>query len=388
MYTSKYLLSTMKEIPKNTESISHQLMLRSGMIRMLSSGIYTWLPTGQRIIQKVINVIKKIMNNYGALEICLPLLQPKKFWDQSGRTTLYGAELINVVNRRKKRFILSPTHEEVITYIMHHEINSYKQLPIIFYQIQKKFRDETRPQFGVIRSIEFLMKDAYSFHINQKSLQKTYHLISNAYKKIFKKLKINFDIVTADSGVMGGSISHEFCATTNNILKKNNEKNIEIGHIFQLHKKYSKIINKKIQNKKKEKKFMYMGCYGLGINRIIAAIIEQNHDYKGIIWPQNISPFQISIVPINMHKIIEVKKLSCILYKKLKNEHLDVLFDDRNESYGKMLKDMELIGIPHNIVISANSIKKKNVEYFSRKKKIKKNISIYKIISFLKKKLK
>lgn len=521
MYTKKYLLSTLKEKPAQAKTISHQLMLRAGMIRLSSSGIYVWLPTGYRVIKKISKIIQDIMDNFGALEISLPLLQLKKFWDQSGRTKLYGKELIQVIDRHKKKFILSPTHEEIITYIMHYEINSYKQLPIMFYQIQKKFRDEKRPQFGVIRSIEFLMKDAYSFHIDKKSLHNTYQKMLEIYIKIFNKLKLTFNVNVADATTMGGSISHEFNAiipkknqkkllknihfiqtkeikiyfiTTNkkknmnnyialiiknnhqlniyktkkipiinqpikfldiknifyNVKKKINIRNIienniyiiadihvkkipyfivktkkekskilwnkdshfnkfidisninmnektkknkitpqlnkeiEIGHIFQLNTKYSKMINKKIKNKKEKNTFINMGCYGIGINRIIAAIIEQNYDKKGINWPAHLAPFQLFIIPINMHQSNIVREYSLLLYKKLLNKKIEILFDNRAESFGKMFADMNLIGIPHGIIISLNSINMKYVEYYSRHNGNIKKINISKIIKFIK----
>lgn len=522
MYTKKYLLSTLKEKPAHTKTISHQLMLRAGMIRMLSSGLYSWLPTGYRVIKKVIKIIQKIMNQYGALEICLPLLQPKKFWDQSGRNILYGEELISLIDRRNKKFILSPTHEEIITYIMHYEINSYKQLPITFYQIQKKFRDETRPQFGVIRATEFLMKDAYSFHIDQKSLQKTYQKMFKIYIKIFNKFQLIFQINKADASTMGGSISHEFNAViprkksqiflknsnyiqtkeikiffvvmhnknkknsyvtlilnkihqinikklknipiinqpikflkikniflnkkknlnikhiidntiyiiadihvkkipyfiintekkVSNILwnqdiffhefidisninrenfflkqekNKKTEKKIEIGHIFQLNTKYSALFNKKIKNNKGKNTLVHMGCYGIGIHRMIAAIIEQHYDEKGIKWPSNIAPFQVFIIPIHLKKSSIVKKYSALLYHELKKEKLEILFDNRSESFGKMFADMNLIGIPHGIIISPKSIKMKYVEYYSRDNGLINKIPLTKIIAFIKK---
>ncbi|WP_082252716.1 aminoacyl--tRNA ligase-related protein [Buchnera aphidicola] len=522
MYTKKYLLSTLKEKPAHSKTISHQLMLRAGMIRMLSSGLYSWLPTGYRVIKKVTRIIQKIMNQYGALEICLPLLQPKKFWDQSGRNQLYGEELISLTDRRNKKFILSPTHEEIITYIMHYEINSYKQLPIMFYQIQKKFRDEKRPQFGVIRSTEFLMKDAYSFHIDQNSLEKTYQKIFKIYIKIFNKFQLIFQVNKADASTMGGSISHEFNALipkknsqiflknlnyiqtkeikiffvaiknkkkknayvaliinkihqinikklenisiinqpikflkiknifpkmqnilnikhiidntiyiiadlhvkkipyfiintekkVSNILwyqdiffhefidisninrdnfslneekNKKIEKKIEIGHIFQLNTKYSSIFNKKIKNKKGKNTFVHMGCYGIGINRIIAAIIEQHSDKKGIKWPSNIAPFQVFIIPIQINKSILVKKYAELLYHELKKEKIEILFDNRSESFGKMFADMNLIGIPHGIIISQKSIKMKYVEYYSRDNGLINNISLTSIIKYIKK---
>ncbi|WP_075433764.1 proline--tRNA ligase [Buchnera aphidicola] len=533
MYTTKYLLSTIKEKPAHTESISHQLMLRSGMIRKLSSGIYTWLPTGYRIIKKVIKIISNIMNQHGYLEICMPVIQPKSLWDHSGRAKLYGEELMNITNRRKKKYILSPTNEEVVTYIFSQEINSHKQLPIVFYQIQKKFRDEIRPRFGVIRSIEFFMKDAYSFHINKKSLQQTYETIKELYIKIFNYFKLHFKIVKSNSKMMGGSLSHEFHAITNigedeiifsetsnyavpsskfnqqenkiktyllktksdqskyttaillirendpinvqdlenipvlsspirfitskskklsyqwtnfkdfcinkrmfviaeskiinlpyfvfhthrfnkkltpivwnkkiifnkiitmnnidnvfyyktksAILKKKNS--VEIGHIFQIGKKYSKDRNFLIQDKYNKNKLLYMGCYGIGINRILSSVIEQNHDNHGIIWPLCIAPFQVFIIPINMHKCKKIKEVAKSIYKKLIHEKIDVLFDNRKESIGKIFADMNLIGIPYGIIISQNTIKSKEIEFYCRKKNQKTRILISMIIGLIK----
>ncbi|VFP84919.1 Proline--tRNA ligase [Buchnera aphidicola (Cinara splendens)] len=534
MYATKYLLSTIKEKPANTESISHQLMLRSGMIRMLSSGIYTWLPTGYRVVKKIINFISNIMNKHGYLEICAPIIQPKKLWDQSGRTQLYGEELIHLMDRKKKKYILSPTHEEVISHIFHQEIHSYKQLPIVFYQIQRKFRDEIRPRFGVIRSIEFLMKDAYSFHINKKSLKETYQDIKNIYIQIFTAFKLNFKIVKTHSKTMGGSTSHEFHAianigedkivfskksnyaihsdkyhtspnkikmyliqtkstqsrysiavvlmrkhdslqikdlenikilaypiklikpkkmilsykltndkkfytnknifiivdasiknipyfilkkdwfketmspllwrkkiifnkiiTTNNINKNfyysllgekvYTKNSIEIGHIFQLGKKYTKKTNFSLFNHKQKKKILQMGCYGIGINRIISAVIEQNHDNNGIIWPDCITPFQIFIIPINMHKNKKIKDTAKHIYKKLIHKKIDVLLDNRQEYLGKMFADMNLIGIPYGIIISANTLKVQKIEFYFRKTNLKKRIPINQLFNFIKK---
>ncbi|VAX76471.1 proline--tRNA ligase [Buchnera aphidicola] len=536
MYTTKYLLSTIKEKPINTEAISHQLMLRAGMIRMLSSGIYTWLPTGYRVIKKVINIISNIMDKNGYHEICIPIIHPISLWSQSGRNKLYGEELIHFLNRKKQEYVLNPTNEEAINHIFSQEIYSYKQLPIVFYQIQKKFRDEIRPRFGVIRSIEFIMKDAYSFHMNKKSLKKTYENMKQIYIKIFKKFHLNFKVVIADSKIMGGSVSHEFHAISNTgedkivfsnqshhavhldkfnkksnkikfyflqtksdqnqykcavllireyetfsikdlnnipvlsypvnfikdkkiddfykedanknfyinkkifiiadsriidmsyfvIKKKIKKKNfipiiwnkkfffnkiitiqnikkifyyktkeeqlttknsIEIGHIFQIGKKYSKYINFSLQDKKNNKKLLYMGCYGIGINRIIASIIEQNHDHNGILWPKCISPFTIFIIPINMHKNKKVKEVAKSIYIKLINKNIDVLFDDRKENIGKMFADMNLIGIPYGIIISNNNITSKIIEFYSRKNNSKIQVPINQIISFIIKKI-
>lgn len=413
MFITKYLLFTQQKKSKNLQTINHKLMLQSGMIRMISSGIYAWLPLGNQVLKNIVKIIEQEMNHAGALEISLPIIQPKKFWTLSGRDILYGEELINIIDRRKNMFILSPTYEEMIAYIMTNELNSYKQLPIIFYQIQKKFRDEKRSRFGILRTTEFMMKDSYSFHINKTCLIKTYEKIRETYIKIFSRLKIKFKIITADAKMMGGSISHEFHGLSNSgedqilytdnsyqainyqekslykhkCIKKNSiiSKSIEIGHIFQLNKKYTKLMNTTIKNYDGNKSFPYMGCYGIGINRIIYTIIEQNHDEKGIIWPEIITPFQIYILPINMYKHKEVEKIVKETYNILKKEKFTVLLDDRNEYPDKMFKDMELIGIPHGLIFGIKNIKKNQIEYYNRKKKIKKNINIKEIILFLKK---
>ncbi|QCI21549.1 proline--tRNA ligase [Buchnera aphidicola (Hyadaphis tataricae)] len=569
MRTSKYLLSTVKETPDDAKIISHQLMIRSGMIRKISSGVYVWLPTGIRVIRKIKSIIKTEMNKIESLEISMPIIQPEYLWKKSGRLHAYGEELLKFSDRHKNQFILGPTNEEVVTDFIKTEIHSYKELPLIVYQIQTKFRDEIRPRFGVIRAREFIMKDAYSFHSDKQCLKNTYNKFYHSYINIFNKIKLNFSVVQADSGSMGGNISHEFQAfskngedevvfskngsyssninsaqcletidflknknsisTTNKIstqksiihakyLKKSSpnkiktilvktninninsiaaillcehhelnffkiekikifqksivllneeetikfsgvsreflgpiglnipiivdisaykmknftiganlynhffinvnwndvvilkvldirkvtkkdispdgsgylsiEKSIEIGHIFQLEKSYSKKMNASIALKNGNQENVYMGCYGIGISRIIATVIEQNHDSHGIIWPDSIAPFEVVILPINMNKYKEVEKFSNSLYQELKKQKIDVILDDRNLRPGVMFHQMDLIGIPHQIIISFTLINNKNVEYRDRKHKKTIFVNITKTVDFILNKLK
>lgn len=573
MRTTNYLLSTLKEIPRQSKIISHQLMLRAGIIQKLSSGIYSWLPTGIRILKKIEIIIREEMNKSNALEVILPIIQPINLWNESKRLHLYGNELFKLTDRYKNTFILSPTHEEVITKLINNTIYSYKQLPIILYQIQTKFRDEIRPKFGTIRAREFIMKDAYSFHMNDLSLIKTYKKMYNTYTRIFKRMSLNFCVVKADSSGMGGNVSHEFQTFSKNgdntvvisnksnyatniqmlpITKKvdsikainnnctkdlkydeaekplklsnnfqfpknkfietflvksknthkhpfvallirsdhsinkfkiknvdnvklplkfaNNEeikkifgkrtnslgpiglsiplivdtvaskmknfivganinnkvfinvnwkrdlpcpivadirninvdeisshfnKNnytikqcIEIAHIFQIGENYSKKLETTIKNKTGIIQPILMGCYGIGISRVIAAIIEQNHDSRGIIWPSSISPFQVSIIPINMYKSKKVKQVSEHIYNSLKQKNIEVLFDDRNEHPGHMFSEIELIGIPHYIIISNRHLINNKIEYKERRSNKSTLISIEAIVSFIQKTLK
>ncbi|QCI25453.1 proline--tRNA ligase [Buchnera aphidicola (Sitobion avenae)] len=571
MLTSQYLLATSKEIPYDAKIISHQLMLRSGMIRKTSSGLYIWLPTGIRVLEKIKKIIKQEMTKINALEISMPIIQAEYLWKDSGRLSIYGEELLKFYDRRKNQFVLGPTNEEVVTNFISSEIHSYKELPLIIYQIQTKFRDEIRPRFGIIRTREFTMKDAYSFHINHNCLENTYNILYKSYINIFKKMKLDFCTVNADSGSMGGSISHEFQAFSKNgedevvfsddklysaninmaesietinfftkknqtqiisnkihtkkstiiseklntplknqiktflvetniknttsvaallirgdhelnlfkiekikMLKKplvflneketisligveqkflgpyglkipiiadvstytmknftigsntnknffinvnwnidlpmpiikdirkvtkydlsphgvgylNIKKSIEIGHIFQLGQKYSKKMNASVKMKNGSQENLYMGCYGIGITRIAAAVIEQNHDKNGIIWPSSIAPFEVVILPINMKKFNIIKKIANSLYQNFKKIGIDIMLDDRDEQPGVMFNEIDLIGIPHQIIISMRSINNNNVEYRERKNKENILVSIEEIVNFIIKKLK
>ncbi|UDG81297.1 Proline--tRNA ligase [Candidatus Profftia lariciata] len=570
MLTSQYLLSTLKDIPSASVVSSHKLMLRAGMIRKLASGLYTWMPIGLRVLKKIENIIREEMNNTGAIEISMPIVQPANLWQESGRLEQYGPELLRIIDRSKRLFVLGPTHEEVITNIVRNEITSYKQLPLNLFQIQTKFRDEIRPRFGVMRAREFIMKDAYSFHISQESLQETYEKMFVAYEKIFSRLGLNVRSVEADTGSIGGHISHEFqvlahtgedsiifsntsnyaanielaeaitpsgkralpseelCiintrnvttieelieqfnvpikkivktilvhatkeskhkfiallirgdhelaklkaeklkmvisplkfATKNEIHKIINtelqylgpininipvivdrtvammsdfvaganingkhyfginwerdlpltmiadlrnvvegdpspdgkgtlsiKRGIEVAHIFQLGIKYTKALNATVQGKHGQRKFIKMGCYGIGLTRLVAAAIEQNHDTRGIIWSDTIAPFQVAILPINMHKYFCVKDCAMSIYQNLSDKGIDVIMDDRKKSIGAMFTDIELIGIPHIIVISFDNLERDEVEYQNRrngeKKILKKNILEHFLMSII-----
>ncbi|EKN3387288.1 proline--tRNA ligase [Yersinia enterocolitica] len=566
MRTSQYLLSTLKETPADAEVISHQLMLRAGMIRKLASGLYTWLPTGVRVLKKVENIVREEMNNAGAIEVSMPVVQPADLWQESGRWEQYGPELLRFVDRGERPFVLGPTHEEVITDLIRGEINSYKQLPLNFFQIQTKFRDEVRPRFGVMRAREFLMKDAYSFHTTQESLQETYDAMYATYSKIFERMDLNFRAVLADTGSIGGSASHEFQVLADSgeddivfstasdyaaniefaealapsapravatedlriidtpnaktiaelveqfnlpiektvktlmvhaheesghklvalLVRGDHELNeikaeklpqvakpltfateeeiraiigagpgslgpvnlplpvvvdrsvavmsdfgaganidgkhyfginwerdlplpqvadlrnvvegdispdgkgtlqikrgIEVGHIFQLGTKYSEAMKATVQGEDGRNQVMTMGCYGIGVSRVVAAAIEQNHDERGIIWPDAIAPFQVAILPMNMHKSFRVQALAEELYATLRSHGIDVILDDRKERPGVMFADMELIGVPHNIVIGDRNLDSEEVEYKNRRAGEKQMIKTSEIIDFL-----
>ncbi|CUX95957.1 Proline--tRNA ligase [Candidatus Mikella endobia] len=566
MHTSKYLLSTLKEISTDVEVISHQLMLRAGMIRQLASGIYSWLPTGLQVLRKVEKIVREEMNNAGAIEIFMPIVQPADLWHKSNRWVQYGSELLKFIDRGARSFVFGPTHEEVITDIIRNEIFSYKQLPLNCYQIQTKFRDEVRPRFGVMRSREFLMKDAYSFHTDQASLQITYDIMYQTYSNIFNRMGLKFRAVQADTGSIGGSISHEFhvladsgeddivFSTTSNyaanielaeainpvILREDPKKKmrlidandastiakflekfdipvektvktllvhanklasqpllalivrgdhhisnvkaekllqvaapltfaneeeirllvgtgsdylgpvnlqlpiiidrsvavmsdftaganvdgkyflginwerdlplppiadlrkvsngdispdgkgtlqikrgIEVGHIFQLGTKYSEAMKAYVQNEKGHKQTLIMGCYGIGITRVVAATIEQNHDEKGILWPESLAPFNVAIIPINKQKYFRVQEIAEEVYQQLKARGIDVIIDDRKERPGVMFADMELIGVPHLLVIGESYLKTGKIEYKNRRNGNKQIIKLGAIVDFI-----
>ena len=565
MRTSQYLLSTLKETPNNAEVVSHQLMLRAGMIRPLASGLYTWLPTGLKVLRKVEQIVREEMDKSGALEVSMPVVQPGDLWQESERWEQYGPELLRFNDRGDRPFVLGPTHEEVITDLVRRELTSYKQLPINLYQIQTKFRDEVRPRFGVMRAREFLMKDAYSFHSDKASLQQTYDLMYQTYSNIFTRLGLDFRAVQADTGSIGGSASHEFqvlaasgeddivfstdsdyaanielaeavalgerqppkeemrlidtpnCKTIAALVEQfglpiektvktllvqateesghqlialivrgDHELNeikaekiaevasplvfateeeiravvgagagslgpvnltipvvidrtvanlsdfasganiddkhyfginwerdlplaqiadlrnvvegdpspcgkgtlqikrgIEVGHIFQLGTKYSQAMNATVQGEDGRPQVMTMGCYGIGVSRVVAAAIEQNHDDRGIIWPAQIAPFQVAIVPMNMQKSEAVQAYAQQLYRTLQQQGVEVIFDDRKERPGVMFADMELIGVPHTIVIGEKNLLNGELEYKNRSNGEKQMIAKEQVLAFL-----
>jgi len=551
MRTSQYLLSTLKETPANAEVISHQLMLRAGLVRNVASGMYTWLPTGLKVLRKVENIVREEMERAGSLETLMPMVQPADLWEESGRLNDYGPELLRLNDRHNRPFVLGPTHEEVITKLVGNEISSYKQLPLNMFQIQTKFRDEIRPRFGVMRGREFLMKDAYSFHLSSECLQKTYQNMFDAYCRIFDRLGLNYRPVIADTGSIGGEASHEFhvlaesgeddiafsdgsdfaaniekaealspvgdkapateeltevatpnaktidevaellkvdatttvktllvlgeevegqptpiislvlrgdhqlneikaenlplvaspltfateeqvlaaagcnigsigpvglnttiivdrsaahlsdfvcgankddvhftganwdrdcveytvedirnvvegdpspCGTGNIVIKRG----IEVGHIFQLGDKYAQAMNCGVLTEQGKNQILTMGCYGIGVSRIVAAAIEQNHDKYGIKWPAAIAPFQVAIVPMNMAKSARVKETAEAMYEQLQQAGIEVLFDDRKERPGVMFNDHELIGTPILLVIGERNLDNQEIEVKNR----------------------
>ncbi|EGQ7944954.1 proline--tRNA ligase [Vibrio parahaemolyticus] len=571
MRTSNYLLSTLKETPNDAEVVSHQLMLRAGMIRKLASGLYTWLPTGLRVLRKVENIVRQEIDNAGAVETLMPVVQPFELWEETGRSEKMGPELLRFTDRHVRPFVLSPTAEEVITSLVRNEVSSYKQLPLNLYQIQTKFRDERRPRFGVMRAREFCMMDAYSFDIDKAGLEKSYQAMHDAYCKAFDRMGLEYRPVLADSGAIGGSGSQEFHVLADSgedliafstesdyaaniekaealapvveraeptqemtlidtpnaktiaelveqhglpiektvktlfvkasdeidapiialIVRGDHELNevkaenlpqvasplemaseeeireligagpgslgpvglelpfivdrsvavmsdfgaganidgkhyfginwgrdvelgqvedlrnvvegdpspcgngtlmlkrgIEVGHIFQLGNVYSEAMNCSVLGPDGKNVILEMGCYGIGVSRVVASAIEQNHDKYGIIWPDAIAPFQVAIVPMNMHKSDRVKEAAEKLYAELTAMGIEVLFDDRKERPGVMFSDIELIGIPHTIVIGDRSMDEGNFEYKNRRTGEKTPVAMADIVEHVKSQLK
>ncbi|MCX7088298.1 MAG: proline--tRNA ligase [Methylococcales bacterium] len=569
MRTTLFPLNTVKETPSDAEIASHKLMIRAGLIRKLASGLYTWLPLGLRVLRKVEKITRDEMNKAGALEVLMPALQPAELWQETGRWEKYGPELARLKDRHDRDFCLGPTHEEIITDLARNELKSYKQLPITYYQVQTKFRDEIRPRFGIMRSREFIMKDAYSFHLDQASLQATYTVMHQAYTNIFNHLGLKFRAVIADSGSIGGAVSHEFhvladsgedaiafstgsdyaaniekaeailpkgsreaatsaltlidtpnqhsidevcaflsisaaqCLKTlivkgegenslvalllrgdhalntlkaekitgiaapltfaseaeiqaachckpgsigpfglsmtiiadrsvtlmaNFVCGANNDgqhyqganwerdlplpeqiedirmvvagdaspdglgeitiaRGIEVGHIFQLGTKYSEAMKAAVINEEGKNHVMLMGCYGIGISRVVAAAIEQSHDDRGIIWSKNLAPFQVVICPMNMHKSDRLQAVVEKLYQDMLDVGIDVLLDDRKVRAGFMFSDMELIGIPHRVVMGDRSLDTGNIEYKSRIESETLDMPLTEIVSFIQHKL-
>ena len=362
MLWSKSFIPTLKEAPAEAESASHQLMLRAGLIRMLSAGIYSYLPLGLRVIDNIEKIIRQEMNSAGAQELLLPVLQTQELWQRSGRDKEIGEVMIRFTDRRGRKLCLGPTHEEVITELARTHIRSYKQLPLVLYQIQTKFRDEIRPRFGVVRACEFIMKDAYSFDKDDKGLDKNYNLMLGAYQCIFKRMGLKFLTVEADPGVMGGKVSHEF------MVPAKSGEDIEVGHIFKLGTKYTEALGAKFLDDKGRLQPIIMGCYGIGVSRLIAAIIEQNHDEAGIIWPWEVAPFKVLIIPVDVTDEKMMNEAAGI-YADLSKENIKSLWDDRDERAGVKFKDAELIGIPLEIIIGKEAFKNGKIELKRRKDK-------------------
>ena len=423
MKASHLILGTQRENPADAEIVSHKLMIRAGLIRQVSSGIYNWLPLGKKVLQKVENIIREQMDNAGAQEILMPMVQPTSLWEESGRIDQYGQELLVFLDRHENKFCLGPTHEEIITDLCKNLLTSYKQLPVTLYQIQTKFRDEIRPRFGVMRSREFIMKDAYSFDLDKESLNKSYLIMKEAYIRIFNNLGLDYRVVKADSGAIGGSDSEEFhvladsgedllafsdksdYAINAELLIELQEgqdpysldgkpspdgkgslklkKGIEVGHIFKLGRKYSEVLNLRIQGEDQDI-HPEMGCYGIGASRIVAASIEQNHDDKGIIWPKSLAPFEVAIVEVNPKKKVEITNRCSEIYNSFKENGIDVLWDDRDKRPGVKFTDMEVTGIPITVIIGERTLETGEIELKERQDEKPKLVSHQDLISIVK----
>ena len=423
MKASQFILGTQRENPADAEIISHQMMIRAGLVRQVSSGIYNWLPLGKKVLNKIENIIRTGMNDAGAQEILMPMVQPASLWEDSGRISQYGQELLVFLDRHENKFCLGPTHEEIITDLCKNLLTSYKQLPVTLYQIQTKFRDEIRPRFGVMRSREFIMKDAYSFDLDKDSLDKSYSTMKEAYIKIFDSLGLDYRVVKADSGAIGGSDSEEFHVLAdsgedllafsdksdyainaellnelqdgqdpyslegkpspdgNGYLKL--KKGIEVGHIFKLGKKYSELFNLKIQGED-EDIHPEMGCYGIGASRILAASIEQNHDDKGIIWPKPLAPFEVAVVEVNPKKKEEINNKCSEIYRLFRDNDIDVLWDDRDKRPGVKFTDMEVTGIPLTVIVGERTLETGEIEVKARIDEKPKLVSHQDLVSVVK----
>ena len=411
MYFSKIFVPTSRDNPSEAELVSHKLMVRSGMIKRTAAGIYNWLPIGLKILKKIEAIVRKNLDETGAQEILMPMVQPSDLWKESERFNEYGKELLVFSDRSKREFVLGPTHEEVVSDIFRSYPISYKNLPINFYQIQTKFRDEIRPRFGVMRAREFIMKDAYSFDINKKGLEESYKEMKNAYIKIFNEIGLEYRVVNADSGNIGGDKSEEFhvlAESGEDLLAISDEssfaanvetfdqkedpsdligrpspdgkgkliikRGIEVGHIFQLGQKYSNKMKVLVKDENATEIPIFMGCYGIGITRILGACIEQNNDKNGIIWPKSIAPFDINIICLDPGKK-EVFNSSLNTYKLFKEFKFDVLLDDRDMRPGNKFADHDLIGIPFSVVISGSNYDKNKLEVGIRGKSEKFNLT-------------
>ena len=412
MQLSKYPLITYKETPVDAELTSHQLMLRAGLIKKLASGLFSWMPIGLKVLRKIERIVREEMDRSGAYEVSMPAIQPADLWQETGRWEAYGDLLLKMEDRQGRSFCFGPTHEEVITDIVRNELKTYRQMPVNFYQIQTKFRDEIRPRFGVMRAREFLMKDAYSFHLDQPSLDLEYENMGTTYNTIFTRLELDFRKVRADSGEIGGSLSHEYhvladsgedeigyCdeedyAANVEMIEGNTAPNggklsftrgIEVGHIFQLGDKYSKSMNCTVLNDKGDSIYPLMGCYGIGISRIMASSIEQNHDESGIIWPEPLAPFQIIIVALNKNTEDTTLTKSRKIYHQLLESGYEVLLDDRNERAGVKFADADLLGIPKRLIVSERGLDNQTIELNFRDGKNKSDVPFEQLVDYLEK---
>jgi len=412
VYFSKLFVPTTRQDPSDAELISHKLMVRSGMIKKTAAGIYNWLPLGYKVLKKVENIVRKNLDNFGAQEILMPMVQPAELWKESLRFDQYGKELLKFKDRSDRDFVLGPTHEEIICEIFRSYPISYKELPINLYQIQTKFRDEIRPRFGVMRCREFLMKDAYSFDIDEKGMEKSYENMKDAYVSIFNDIGLDYRIVKADAGNIGGDVSEEFhiiadsgedllaisdssdFAANVEVLEYEKDpseldgepspdgkgklmikRGIEVGHIFQLGQKYSEKMSVSIKDSSGKGIDVFMGCYGVGVSRIVAAAIEQNHDDRGIIWPYAIAPFHVNVICLDPNKEEVLKECESV-YQIIKDAGHDVLLDDRDIRAGQKFTDNEILGIPYSVVIGPKNFSHNSFEFVPRKTNEKLDLNI------------
>ncbi|MCD4780526.1 MAG: proline--tRNA ligase [Candidatus Omnitrophica bacterium] len=397
MRWSHYFIPTLKEVPVGTEARSHQLSLRAGLVHMLTSGVYTYLPLGLRVLARIERIIREEMNQAGAHELFMPCLQPLDIWQKTGRDKVLSDVMIKFEDGKGRKMCLGPTHEEIVTDLVKNFIQSYRQLPVTLYQIQTKFRDELRPRFGIVRACEFIMKDAYSFDRDKSGLEKNYKKMYQAYINIFKRLGLQTSVLSADSGAMGGDVSHEFmvaapigedviiscdqCDFESGARDHLEEKQacpecqkgqltkqaaIELGHIFQLGTKYTQSLGALYLDEDGKLKPIIMGCYGIGVSRVIAALIEVHNDEQGIIWPAEVAPFDIEILPL-MIDHDETMLLSESFYQDLSEQGFAVLVDDRKESPGRKFNDADLIGIPWRIILGKRALSEGQVEIKNRR---------------------
>jgi prolyl-tRNA synthetase len=394
MFWTRSFLATSKEAPEGAESISHKLMLRSHMVRMLVAGVYAYLPLGYRVLSRIQKIIREEMDKTGALELLLPGLQPLELWQKTGRDELMGETMFRFQDRRGRKLCLGPTHEEVVTEIAANFVKSYRDLPFTLYQVQTKYRDEVRPRFGIVRSCEFIMKDAYSFDRDAKGLDAIYEKMRVAYENILKRCGLTYVSVKADSGVIGGDVSHEFLVPAASgedalyrcnvcgVIKSSQEAQIdicphcqqdlekinalEVGHIFKLGEKYSDVLNVKFLDEGGRQQTVQMGCYGIGVSRLIAAVIEQNYDDDGIIWPAEVAPFDCIVVGVNMSDPAVADKARG-LHDELERAGYQVLLDDREERAGVKFKDADLLGIPVRVTVGNKWVVSKKFEVKPRR---------------------
>lgn len=396
MRQSELLFNTLRDVPSDAEITSHRLMLQAGYVRQVAAGVYTYLPLGRRVLHRIEQIVREEMDRAGAQEVLLPAMQPAELWQESGRYADYGPELIRFKDRHDREFALGPTHEEVITTLVKNEIHSYRRLPVTLYQIQTKFRDERRPRFGLMRGREFTMKDAYSFHTSWEDLDRVYRRMYDAYHRIFARCGLQVKAVDADPGTIGGEGgTHEFialaevgedtvitcsdCVYAANVEVLQAEeaavqegdrctvcgkgelrllKGIEVGHIFKLGTKYSEALGARYVGADGKEEAMIMGCYGIGVSRLLSAVIEQNHDERGIVWPEAVAPYQVHVIQISA-KDAEQTALAEEVYASLREAGVDALYDDRAERVGVKLADADLLGIPVRFIIGKHAADRK-----------------------------